>query len=437
MRDHSNHIELTREEAIKALIERASWQPRTELVSLRDAYGRVTARDCIARVDVPNALCAVMDGIAVRYDDFASGIPDTSSWKIGRDFGWANTGCAMPQGFDTAIPIERVVFPVAPSLDEKDPGSPRILEAPNQRGANCREQGAEYRAGQVIVRARKRLTPTKVAALAMCGISEVEVASLPRVAFLPTGTELVPAGGPLPRGKAYECNGVLLEGKLRLWGAEPVMFGCIPDDPQQIARALQLACSTCDVVVICGGSSKGEHDYTMEVLQGLGEVLCHETNHGPGKHTSAAVVGGTPVLGLSGPPGGFEITADWYLKPLVDTYLYQEQHAFKRVSASLRRPQRAVAATPTGPAVPHPGKGARAGFRGFGKPAENFFVIRPVHVQMEGGKLVATPVTGGPHPDLVRLDEANGYVEMHPKKLHELHDGDEVEVELRYPYQEL
>lgn len=249
---------------------------------------------------------------------------------------------------------------------------------------------------------------------------------------------------------------MLLEGKLRLWGAEPVMFGCIPDDPQQIAQALQLACSTCDIAVICEGSSKGEHDYTMEVLQSLGQVFCHETNHGPGKHTSAAVVDGTPVLRLSGPPEGFEITADWYLKPLVDTYLYQELHEFKKVRAKLLKPQRTVAAasngqaagpdgpatsngpaTPNGPIAPHPGKGARAGFRGFGKPSANFFVIRPVHVQSQDGKLVAIPVTGGPHPDLVRLDEANGYVEMHPKKLHELRDGDEVEVELRYPYQEL
>ncbi|MGN0287106.1 MAG: molybdopterin molybdotransferase MoeA [Atopobiaceae bacterium] len=428
MRDHSSHIELSREDAIAALLGHAQWTRRSELVGLHQAFGRVTASDCVSRVDVPNALCSVMDGIAVRYDDFAQGIPDTSQWQVGVDFGWANTGCAMPEGFDTAIPIEQVRFSNAPSLGEKDPGSLTILEAPNQRGASCRVPGAEYRAGQVIVPARTRLTPTKVAALAMCGISEVEVLVRPRVGFIPTGTELVPAGSALPRGKAYECNGVLLEGKLPLWGAEPVVMGCAPDEPEAIRQALSLACSTCDVAVICGGSSKGEHDYTMEVLESLGQVLCHETNHGPGKHTSAAVVDGTPVLGLSGPPGGFEITADWYLKPLVDAYLYGHQRPFRKVTARLVAPEHA--------GVPN-GKGARAGFRGFGKPAQNFFVIRPVKVESVDGKLVATPVTGGPHPDLVKLDEATGYLEAHPRAIHQMKPGDEVQIELRYPYTEL
>lgn len=428
MRDHTNHIELTREEAIAALLAHASWTPRTELVSLHDAYGRVCAGDIQARVDVPNALCAVMDGIAVRYDDFKDGIPDTSSWKIGRDFGWATTGCALPEGFDTAIAIEQVHFSKEPTLDETDPGTLAILEPPNQRGASCRVPGAEYRAGQTIVSARMKITPTKAAALAMCGISELEVIVRPRVAFIPTGTELVPVGGPLPKGKAYECNGVLLEGKLRLWGADPVIMGCVPDDPALIADAIHRVAAASDIVTICGGSSKGEHDYTMEVLEELGCVFCHETNHGLGKHTSAAVVDGMPVLGLSGPPGGFEITADWYLKPLVDAYLLGYGKPFVKITAKIDMPEH--------PSTPS-GKGARAGFRGFGKPNDNFFVIRPVRLEERADGLHAIPVSGGPHPDLAKLDEADGYLELHPRKIHGLKPGDTVEIELRYPYREL
>lgn len=425
MRDHSFHIELSREDALSALLEHAEWSQRTELVGLSDAYGRVTADDLFARTDVPNALSSVMDGIAVHYDDFSAGIPDISSWKLGQDFGWANTGCAMPEGFDTAIPIEQVRFARDPVPGEGDPGIVEILEAPRQRGACCREAGAEYRRGALLMPARTRLTPTKVAALAMCGIAEASVICRPRVAFIPTGTELVPAGAPLPRGKAYECNGMLLAGKLRLWGAEPAIMGCVPDELSAITEALLRAAASSDIVVICGGSSKGEHDYTMEALEELGQVLCHETNHGPGKHTSAAVIGKTPVLGLSGPPGGFEITADWYLKPLVDAFLLGHPKPALKVKARLTAPEKN--------GTPH-GKGARTGFRGFGEAGSDFFAIRPVRVTLEDGMPVAAPVTGGPHPDLVKLDEADGYLEVHPSQMRSLKPGDTVEIELRYPY---
>ena len=75
----------------------------------------MSAKGLAARNDVHDATCAQMDSIAVRFYDFAAGIPDTPCWKAGKDFGWADTGCAMPEGFDTAIPVEQVRFLLHPS----------------------------------------------------------------------------------------------------------------------------------------------------------------------------------------------------------------------------------------------------------------------------------------------------------------------------------
>ena len=67
-------------------------------------------------------------------------------------------------------------------------------------------------------------------------------------------------------------------------------------------------------------------------------------------------------------------------------------------------------------------------------PGKDFFAIRPVRLSRTPEGLVATPITGGPHPDLLKLDEADGYLEMHPFAYRDLEPGDEVTVELRYPY---
>ena len=444
MRDHSNHKELTREAAIEQLVEEARFTPRTETVGLHEAHMRVTAAECRAKVDVPNALCAQMDGIAVRFDDFADGMPDTGGWQLGREYDWANTGTALPTGFDCAIPIEQVEFDGgvgAVGVGETNPGTLRILEAPAERFAKCRPAGSTFHEGQMLLPAGTRLTPAKLSALAMCGYCDVDVVAKPRVAFIPTGDELVTPGNPLPAGKAYDSNGVLLEGKLLMWGAEPMVRDCIPDDWDAIKSAILSACDSADIVAINAGSSKGAKDFTMEILEEIGTVFCHETNHGPGRHTSASIVNGTPVLGLSGPPSGCEITADWYLKPLVDSYLYGRAIPFAREKATLGEAGQSASSHKAGGHSAHkgtPNAGDKPGKQGKGGgPGKDFFAIRPVKLEGTSDSLIAIPVSDGPHPDLLKLDEADGYLEMHPRTLRALTPGDEVTVELRYPYTSL
>lgn len=429
MRDHSKHIKLKREEAIQALIDVASFEPETETVALRDALNRVTAAECPSLYDLPSALCAGMDGIAVHYDDFADGMPDVSGWTLGEQYDWANTGTAVPEGYDTSIQIERCTFDEAGQLTA-------IQGVPRKRGDNCTPAGANFKKGEVIVEARTKLTPAKISALAMCGYTEVEVICKPTVVFIPTGDELVEIGQELPRGKAYETNGILLEMKLKLWGAQPVIYPCLPDDWDQIKDALLKAAAEADIVAINAGSSKGSKDFTMEILEEIGTVFCHETNHGPGRHTSASVVDGTPVLGISGPPGGCEITADWYLKPLVDTYLYGHVVEFEKVTAQMTGdiPRGGHPGGPGGPQGKGSGKPEGKGGGGHGGPDKDFFAIKAVTLSYEPDGVKASFVPGPMHLNLLQLDTADGYLESHPRMLGSLEQGDTVEIEVRYPY---
>ena len=422
MRDHSKHIELKREDAIQALIDASDFQLEAETVSLHDALGRVTAYDCTSKYDLPNALCAGMDGIAVHYDDFADGMPDVSAWQYGVDYDWANTGTAGPEGYDTSIKIESVVFDDAGKIV-------KLESVPDKRGANCMPAGSNFKKGQLLVPARTRLTPTKISALATCGYTEVEVVRKPKVAFIPTGDELVEMGQELPRGKSYETNGIMLEMKLKCWGAEPIIYPCQPDDWDQIKAALLKAAEEADIVAINAGSSKGSKDFTMEILEEIGVVYCHETNHGPGRHTSASKLNGTPVLGLSGPPSGCEITADWYLKPLVDSFLYGHTVEFTTVKAKLAE------GMPMGGGPHGGGKGAHGGKgHGGGGPSKDFFAIMPVTLEYKDGEAIAHLISGGGHANLVALDEADGYLEANPRALAGAEPGTEVDIELRYPY---
>ena len=61
MRDHSNHIELSREDAVAAMLARCAFPAMgdaraEEIVTIPESLGRVLARDVVSLVEKPNAL---------------------------------------------------------------------------------------------------------------------------------------------------------------------------------------------------------------------------------------------------------------------------------------------------------------------------------------------------------------------------------------------
>ena len=314
MRDHSGYIEKTRHRATQDILDIWTFERSTETVQVTEALGRVAAKDVLSKNTLPNKLTSNMDGIAVHFDSFEAGEPDTSNWVRGVDWQFCNTGIGMPKDFDTAIPIEWVHV----SEDEQHVTLDRL---PESRGNATTPIGAALQEGDLLVCEGEQLTPAKLSLLNMGGHTNVRVVKRPVVAFIPTGNELVDAGEPLPAGKNVESNAVMLCAKFEQWGAEPLRFPIIKDKWEQIEHVLEEATSKADIVVINAGSSKGSDDFTCEILQENGQMLHHMLTQGPGRHCSGAMLNDTPVIGISGPPIGAEFTVDWMVKPLIDRYL--------------------------------------------------------------------------------------------------------------------
>lgn len=401
MRDHSNHKSATRHEAVGALLAAWQYDREVESVAVAQAAGRVCAHDVCAATTLPSARISDMDAVAVRFDDVAAGMPDTSAWKRGRDWQFCNTGVAMPEGFDTAIRIESVRV-------SDDGETVELLDLPQARYECTSERGCVLQPGDVLARAGEVLTPVLLAVLSMGGHTQVDVVKRPRVTFIPTGNELVDAAPEIPAGKNIESNGAMVCAKVDSWGGSARRVPIVPDDPKAILAALREAVAASDVVVINAGSSKGSDDYTCEILEREGEVLFHEVRQGPGRHCSFSLLEGKPVIGISGPPVGAEFTADFFVKPFVDAYL----------GASLAWPP-SVQATMLDDNPMRP--------RGVS-------VVRRVAVRRdESERFVAWGVELDSRPALRCCDEANGLVVVEEDSWG-WRAGDTVRVELRHPY---
>lgn len=305
----------SRERFIEILLSEFTFNKRTEFVTLEESVGRVSAKEVRSLNISPNEPTSSMDGIAIKFDDMTCGNIDTSDWKLGKEYAYCNTGVSMPKGYDTAIPIEVVSFNEQNKIE--------IKKLPKTKGEKVNSKGNMMEIGDVLIPSNYLITPYQLGVLASAGVKHIEVITKPKIAVIPTGDELIPAGIPLPLGKNIETNSIVLKALIKQWGGEPIIYPIIPDHPEQLLDVLNQAIDEADMVIFNAGSSKGEHDFTIDVLRRAGEVLVKEVAHGPGKPTSLAISNGKPILGLVGPPIGAELTARWYVEPAINCYLGQ------------------------------------------------------------------------------------------------------------------
>ncbi len=312
--------------AVAALFARVRNVAEVEQVFLVEAEGRVLAQDLIAPIDLPCFDNSAVDGYAVRFENLAQS--GETVLEIGgraaaghalaaacRDGGnlvgkavRIFTGAAMPQGMDTVFmqedcgcrPDGRVVLP--PGLS---------------RGDNCRRRGEDIRAGEVALRAGRRLRPEDVGLAAALGIDRLCVRLRLKVAIFSTGDEIVSPGAARTPSAVYDANRFLLHALLRRQGAKVTDLGVLKDDAKTIAAALRSAAQTHDLVLTSGGVSTGEEDHVKTAIADGGSLVLWRLAIKPGRSVAMGVIEGAPFIGLPGNPVAAFIAFALVARPLM------------------------------------------------------------------------------------------------------------------------
>ncbi len=305
----------TRKLIVETLLEKWNPEKQTETISIDNALNRVLARNYEALYSIPVVRASAMDGVAVISDRFENGIPDTSGWKPGEDFSRADTGDDFDDRYDAVIPIEDVSI----SDDGKISINNNVSVKSNM---NIRPAGSTIQKGETVGRENRRLQSFDLACLAMGGITEIEVYKKPRVAFLPTGSELVPLGQDVTRGKNIDSNSILVKNMLFEMGAEPILYPITKDSKDELNHVLDNALHDADIIIISGGSSKGEEDFNARILEERGAALFHWVAAAPGKPMCVAIIDNKPVINIPGPPVAMFYGMDWCIRELVNKMLH-------------------------------------------------------------------------------------------------------------------
>ncbi|KRT69982.1 MAG: putative molybdopterin biosynthesis protein [candidate division NC10 bacterium CSP1-5] len=280
-----------------------------ELVPVDAALGRVTARPVWAALSNPHYNAAAMDGIAVRAEDTRAASETAPVRLRAREqFQWVDTGDPILPPLNAVVMLEHL-YPVGEEEIE--------IHAPVPPWHHVRAMGEDMVATELILPEGHTLTPPDLGAIAGCGLGAVEVRQRPRVAVIPTGSELVPPGRAVKPGEIIEFNSLMLCGMVREWGGEANRTGIVPDDFPAIRAAVEEAVATHDVVVINAGSSAGSEDFTAAIVGELGELLVHGIAIRPGHPVVLGIVRGRPVIGIPGYPVSAVITCDLLVKPIL------------------------------------------------------------------------------------------------------------------------
>lgn len=343
----------------QALIVAGRWDVLGEETIPLDehARGRVLSEPVWARISSPHYHAAAMDGYALRSADTEGAMPsEPVILPAGAGCAYLDTGDPLPPWADAVIPIENVE-----PLDEsgalaagvRRPHAIRIRAAVTP-WSHVRPLGEDIVATQLVLPAGHTLRPVDLGAMAACGHAQARVARRPRVAVIPTGSELVAAGQPLQPGDIIEYNSIVLAAQVNAWGGQAKRFPITRDDFDEISRQVQAAAQDHDLILLNAGSSAGSEDFSAQVVAALGELLVHGVAVRPGHPVILGMLGqpareggeapkkepaslAIPIIGVPGYPVSAAITGELFVEPLLARWLGRAPAEPARLSATVTR----------------------------------------------------------------------------------------------------
>ena len=297
----------------------------TRELSLEHAQGLVLGSDLFSTINIPAYPQSSMDGYAFKWiegrteyhimGEMAAGSNQQLHLKEG-EASRIFTGAAVPTEADTVVMQEKtsrindqLILSIVPEIS----------------GENVRPVGSEIKKGALAIQSGSTLTPASIGFLAGMGINKIQAHPKPRVTIIVTGNELQRPGEPLGYGQVFESNSFTLIAALQQLQIEVSAVHRSADDLPQLSAFLSSALQESDLVLMTGGVSVGDYDFTLAAFNNCGvRPIFHKVKQKPGKPVLFGLQGAKPVFGLPGNPASVLTCFYQYVLPAIGRLMNKE-----------------------------------------------------------------------------------------------------------------
>jgi molybdopterin molybdotransferase len=291
---------------------------RSQHCSITEANGLVLAEDLFADKDIPAYPQSSMDGYAFAFEEGRSSYHLEGEMAAGSDhqFTLASgkairifTGAAVPPGADTVLMQEKTIV---------ENGILQLPESIVKKGDNVRPIGSEIHNGAKALSKGDSLNPASIGFLAGIGFSTVPVIPAPKVSIIVTGNELQQPGQALAYGQVYDSNSYMLRACLEQQHIKVVEVFTSGDNPEQLSQILEKALAASDLVLMTGGVSVGDYDFTLQAFEDCNIAsIFHKIRQKPGKPLLFGMKDKKAVFGLPGNPASVLTCFYEYVLPAI------------------------------------------------------------------------------------------------------------------------
>jgi len=263
-------------EAKKILIK-SSIKIKDGTINSSKTFNRINTLDIYSTVNYPAGTNAAFDGFAINSKDTKKlNKNNTQNFKILKTICAGDnpklkkinkyetvelmTGALLPKGFDTIIPIEKIVFHSSNKYI--------IINSKVKKKQHIRYAGSDYKKKDLIIKKGNIIQSSHILAFKTLGITKIKVKKKPNILFFSTGNE-ISNNEKIVNWKVRNSNSHYIKSLSNNFLFNFIDGGILRDKDEtffkkQIQKSIK---SKIDIIITSGAVSAGKHDFIPSVVK--------------------------------------------------------------------------------------------------------------------------------------------------------------------------
>jgi molybdopterin molybdotransferase len=261
----------------KKILIKSKIKIKDELINSSKSINRVNVLDIYSTVNYPAGTNAAFDGFAINSKDTNKLNKNNSqNFKILKTISAGDnpklnkvkkyetveimTGALIPKGFDTIIPIEKIIF--------HSNNKYISINSKIKKNQHIRYAGSDYKKKDLIVKKGTIIQPSHILAFKTLGITNIKVKKKPNILFFSTGNE-ISNNKNIVNWKVRNSNSHYIKSLSNNFLFNFVDGGILRDKDEklfkkQIGKSIN---SKIDIIITSGAVSAGKYDFVPSVVK--------------------------------------------------------------------------------------------------------------------------------------------------------------------------